>query len=249
MEHSLKTAGGRNMWLWFIAAFAAFFVKGLCGFANTLVFTSIMAFGTANRLISPVELLIGFPANFVLAWRGRKRLDRKLVLLCALFMVLGGIPGALFLKTADVSAVRIFFGFVVLFTAGQILFRKEQTPRSGSGLPVLLIGLFSGFLSGMFGVGALMAACIERMSEDMESFKANASAVFFLENILRIPLYAATGILTMDSLKLAALILPACLLGLYGGIYISSLLKENVSRKIVIVPLIVSGISMIIMNL
>ena len=107
------------MWLWFIAAFAAFFVKGLCGFANTLVFTAVMAFGEANRSISPVELLLGYPANFVLAWRSRNRLDKKTVLLCSLSMVLGAIPGALFLKTADASAVRVFFGCVVLFTAWQ----------------------------------------------------------------------------------------------------------------------------------
>lgn len=53
------------MVLWVIAAFAAFFVKGLCGFANTLVFTSILGFGAANVNISPVELL-GYPTNLIL---------------------------------------------------------------------------------------------------------------------------------------------------------------------------------------
>ena len=33
------------MYLWIIAAVAAYFIKGLCGFANTLVFTSILSFG------------------------------------------------------------------------------------------------------------------------------------------------------------------------------------------------------------
>ena len=48
---------------YFIAAFTAYFVKGLCGFANTLVFTTILSFGTANASISPVDLLLGYPAN------------------------------------------------------------------------------------------------------------------------------------------------------------------------------------------
>ena len=33
------------MILWIIATLCAFFIKGLCGFANTLVFTSILGFG------------------------------------------------------------------------------------------------------------------------------------------------------------------------------------------------------------
>ncbi len=45
------------MLLWIIAAVCAFFVKGLCGFANTLIFTNILSFGVNNALISPVELL------------------------------------------------------------------------------------------------------------------------------------------------------------------------------------------------
>ena len=65
------------MYLWIIAAFTAYFIKGLCGFANTLVFTSILSFGAANANISPVELLIGYPTNFILTWKNRKSLDYK----------------------------------------------------------------------------------------------------------------------------------------------------------------------------
>lgn len=40
------------MWLWIIATLVAFFIKGLCGFANTLVFTSILGFGASDVNIS-----------------------------------------------------------------------------------------------------------------------------------------------------------------------------------------------------
>lgn len=236
--------------MWYIAAFAAFFVKGLCGFANTLVFTSVMAFAQANRSISPVELMLGYPANFLMAWRSRERLDRRMVFLCSLFMMLGAVPGALFLKNADASAVRVFFGGVVLFTAARMLFRSEKyDPSSGSGLMFTLSGLFSGFLCGLFGVGAIMAAYVERISADAESFRANISAVFFAENTLRIIIYIMTGIMTADALRTALFVLPAGICGLYAGIAFSRLFAENASRRIVIVPLVVSGISMIAMNL
>ncbi len=60
------------MGLWIAATVGAFFVKGLCGFANTLVFTSILGFGSDNINISPVELVLGFPTNLILVWKERK---------------------------------------------------------------------------------------------------------------------------------------------------------------------------------
>ena len=47
------------MFLWISAAILAYFIKGLCGFANTLVFTTLLSFGHSNISISPVELLLG----------------------------------------------------------------------------------------------------------------------------------------------------------------------------------------------
>ena len=42
------------LWL-IIATVCAYFVKGLCGFANTLVFTTILGFTMNNINISPLE--------------------------------------------------------------------------------------------------------------------------------------------------------------------------------------------------
>ena len=82
------------MILWFIAAFTAYFVKGLCGFANTLVFTTILSFGATNASISPVDLLLGYLANLILTWKNRKSLEAKVWLPLAALVLVGSIPGA-----------------------------------------------------------------------------------------------------------------------------------------------------------
>lgn len=83
---------------WILATLTAFFIKGLCGFANTLVFTSILSFGIVNANISPVELLIGYPSNLILVWKKRASLHPRIFFLPMLFVLAGSIPGALFLK-------------------------------------------------------------------------------------------------------------------------------------------------------
>ena len=54
------------------AVVVAYFVKGVCGFANTLVFTTIMGFRMDNVNLSPIDLIVGYPANLLMAWRERK---------------------------------------------------------------------------------------------------------------------------------------------------------------------------------
>ena len=67
------------MYLWILATLIAFFIKGLCGFANTLIFTSILSFGSANVNISPVDLILGCPTNLIMVWENRWKLDHKIL--------------------------------------------------------------------------------------------------------------------------------------------------------------------------
>ena len=236
--------------LWIIATFAAFFIKGLCGFANTLVFTSIMGFGAANVDISPVELILGYPSNMILTFRNRKLLKAKIFLLLSALVVIGSIPGALLLKNADVRYLKIVSGAVVLLIGIEMLLREYNIGKLKESKPLLYaIGVLSGVLCGLFGIGALLAAYVGRVTETGDEFKANISAVFIVDNTFRIVLYSLLGVITPDSVKQAALLLPVMLVGLFAGIKSAKYLDEKTVRKLVIVLLIVSGAVLMIKNL
>ena len=121
------------MYLWIIAAVAAYFIKGLCGFANTLVFTSILSFGASNANISPIDLLLGYPTNLILTWKNRKSLDPKVYLPLAALVLAGSIPGALLLKNVDARAIKLVFGVVVAALGAEML--RGSTAKSASVLP------------------------------------------------------------------------------------------------------------------
>ncbi|MCR5427968.1 MAG: sulfite exporter TauE/SafE family protein [Lachnospiraceae bacterium] len=236
--------------LWIIATFAAFYIKGLCGFANTLVFTSIMGFGAANVDISPVELILGYPSNMILTFRNRKLLKAKILLLLSALVVLGSIPGALLLKNTDVRYLKIVSGAVVLLIGIEMLLREYNIGKLKESKPLLYaIGVLSGVLCGLFGIGALLAAYVGRVTETGDEFKANISAVFIVDNTFRIVLYSLLGVITPDSVKQAALLLPVMLVGLFAGIKSAKYLDEKTVRKLVIVLLIVSGAVLVIKNL
>ena len=225
------------MTLWIIATLCAFFIKGLCGFANTLVFTSILGFGVANVNISPVELLLGYPTNLILTWNNRKKLDKKVYIPLALLVLGGSIPGAILLKSVDVKYLKVFFGIVVILIAVEIFFREYQCTNAKDSNIILSI------------IGALLAAYVGRVTTTTDEFKANISAVFIVENTVRIFTYYLLGVFTFDSLKQAAALIPLMIIGLFAGMESSKVLDERIVKKIVIVLLVISGLFLVGMNL
>ena len=240
--------------LWLIAAtICAYFVKGLCGFANTLVFTTILGFTMNNINISPLEVLLGYPTNVILAWKERKNLDRKIWLPLTVLVIAGSLPGIFLLKNADAGIIKLIFGFCRRLhrpgNAGAGIYRKRiKRFKAGSyhhrdpvwnPLRPLRIDIRI----------ALLAAYVNRVTKDNGSFKANMCAVFIIENMMRICIYAATGIITPEILKNAAILMPFMLAGLFLGIKSSAVLNEKTAKKAVTAALIVSGAALIIENL
>ncbi|MBO6197359.1 MAG: sulfite exporter TauE/SafE family protein [Butyrivibrio sp.] len=238
------------MGYWIIATLAAFYVKGLCGFANTLVFTSILSFTSANINISPLELILGYPTNIIISWKERKSINPKIVIPLATMVIAGSFGGALFLKNADITLVKIIFGMLVIIVGIEMLLRElSHKKMESSKILLTIIGILSGFLCGLYGVGALLGAYVGRTTDNMKAFKANICTVFVIENTFRIGLYLFYGILTVASLKRALVLAPFMLIGLVAGMLSAGRISEHVVKKIVIILLIVSGIALILNNI
>lgn len=238
------------MALWIIATTVAYFIKGLCGFANTLVFTSILGFGANNVAISPVELVLGYPSNLILTWKNRKNLNKYVYIPLAILVLLGCIPGAFLLKNVNARYIKIVFGVIVILIGIEMYLREKDVFKLKESKMILaIIGILSGVLCGLFGVGALLAAYVGRVTESGSEFKANISAVFIVENTFRIILYSAIGVITFSSLKYSIMLMPFMLLGLFAGMKSASILDEKAVKKLVIILLIISGIMLIIRNL
>ena len=244
--------------IWFIiATLVAFFIKGLCGFANTLIFNGILSYTANNINISPLEVVLGYPSNIILVWKERKSLNWKIWLPLTALVVAGSIPGIFLLKHTDAGLLKVIFGIAVIVIGVEMLFRELKSSNrisgngknSGSRFVLVVIGIISGLLCGLYGVGALLAAYVSRVAENSHEFKANICVVFVVENTIRIILYVATGILTLSVLKQVVILIPFMLAAVFLGMKSSSVLNEKIIKKIVIILLILSGIVLIINNI
>ena len=238
------------MSLWIAAVLIGYFIKGLCGFANTLVITSIMSFSVNNANISPVDMLLGCWSNLIMAWKNRSELDRSVYLPLSALVLAGCIPGAWLLKSVDAGAVKVVFGEMVVCLGGEMFWRERRGRRERpTRWALAVIGVLAGVFCGMFGVGALLAAYVGRVTDTSAAFKANLSAVFLTENIFRGVLYGALGLITRETFETVLLLAPFMPMGLFAGMKSSALLHEGTVRRITILLLILSGFALIFQNL
>ena len=165
-------------------------------------------------------------------------------------VILGSIPGTFFLKTADTGLIKVIFGFVIIWIGLEMLFREVQTKKVKQSKVVLsIIGIFAGVLCSLYGIGALLSAYVSRVTENSHAFKANMCVVFLVENTFRLSLYSLWGIITLEVLKQAFILMPLMLVGLGLGMLSSKALDEKIIKKIVIVMLMVSGVALVINSL
>lgn len=235
----------------FISTFIAYFIKGITGFGNTLVMGSLFSFVVPNRLTTPVDLLLGIPTNSYIAWKERKNISLKIVIPLSILLVTGIIPGTFLLKLGNDRLLKSILGIVVIGMAIEMLTRKSAKKKAGYNNFILLaaIGIVSGVLAGLYGIGALLVAYISRTTNNKSEFRGNICCVFLVDNIFRFFLYLFTGILRKEIFLIAFFLSIAAFLGMFIGIKVESRMKEEAVEKSVITLLIMSGFILIVKSL
>ena len=236
------------MILWMLAALVGYFVKGVAGIGNTLVVTSAMAYTRTNAEITPVELLLCVPTNLAVTWVYRRHINWKLAMAPLCMMLLGDALGVLLLKNIDVTVMKAIFGVVLILLSVEQLWRELRGKPAGAGHPVLMMTLCiaAGVLSGMFGIGALLAAYLSRVTTDDATYKGTMSIVFTIDNFFRVIAYSAAGLLNAVSMTRAAMLLPFMAVGLFLGIRLSGRLNARTMRIIIGVMLLLSGLPLLL---
>jgi uncharacterized membrane protein YfcA len=235
----------------FIATLMAYLVKAITGFGNTLVMGSLFSFVVANRLTTPVDLIFSIPTNIYMVWKERKSISLKVVIPLSIMLLAGIIPGTLLLKIGNEWVLKAILGIVIVGLAIEMLTRKpaKAESRKTSKVFLVIIGVFSGILAGMYGIGALLVAYISRTTDNRSAFRGNICCIFLVDNIFRFFMYLYTGILTKEVFTLALMLSPAVIIGMLIGGKVDSHMKEDTVKNTVIILLLVSGTTLLLKSL
>jgi hypothetical protein len=230
--------------------FAAAFITGIAGFAFGIVAAAVWL-----HFLSPVQaaaLIVGF-GLIVQGWSVWK-LRHAVKLGRILPFVIGaaiGVPlGAELLRWAPAASLRIGIGAILVLFSLYTFYRPKLASAAGAG-PAAdgAVGLVNGVIGGATGLAGLAAVvwCSLRgwpPAEQRATFQPVGVATF-----LMIALWlGGSGMVGGDTLGLFLIGLPALALGSWLGLKAFGHLDEAAFRRLVLVLLFASGLSLVILG-
>ncbi|MDR1904493.1 MAG: sulfite exporter TauE/SafE family protein [Treponema sp.] len=230
----------------FAVEFVCFFIKGLAAFGDPLISNPVLSMVTENRIISPMNLLLGTPINAYMTWKNRKNFSIRNALFMLICILCGIIPGTLLLKYASSWILKAALGIVVLGIGIEMITRNRTKPVRQNRIIMAVISFCSGITAGLYGINLFFVAYVERTTRDRAAFRGNVGFIFFIENVIRIIIYAFFGIFTRHILLLTLIALPGAVLGFLAGSRIDKRLSETAIRRIIIFIFMLGGFSILL---
>src|ERR1700674_5278087 len=221
-------------------ALAGGFVVGLAGFGTALMALGIWLYVLPPTTAVPLVLICSIVAQTSTLPSFWRSFDLKLVWP---FVVggLAGVPlGTLMIAHADPQVFKISFGvLLVVFPTALFLNRNPIAFTFGGRLADGLLG----GLAGLSGPLPTLWASVRGWAKDERRGIFQTFNWTVLSTALC--LQAATGLITVEVLRLALLVLPATLLGTWLGARTYRALSDRNFRDVVLALLFFSGIGLL----
>ncbi len=193
-------------------------VYGLTGFGAAIVAIPLLAQFLPLRVAVPMMLLFDLVAGLLLGLKNHRSVDQRELLRLVPCLLVGMVLGVVLLAQAPERWLLAILGtFVVLYASWNLL-RKPTTATVAPGWAVPA-GLFGGAFTAMYGTGGpIYASYLARRVSDKNVLRASVAALIFGAGWLRLVMFTASGFYAQQGLlMLAALLLPAAVLGYFIG--------------------------------
>jgi uncharacterized membrane protein YfcA len=234
--------------IFLLATFAGAIVTGLSGFAFGLVVSSIWLYVLTPLQTATLIIAFGLIVQGYSVWKLRGALDWKRLWPFMAGAALGVPVGVAILTWANPANVRIGVGaFLVLYSL-YALFRPAIDPvKSGGAVADAGVGFLNGVLGGITGLAGIFVTIwcgLRGWPKDVQRavFQPVAVATFLMSALW----IGAKSAITVDTINLFLIGLPALFAGTWLGLKLFGRLNEPAFRKVVLVVLLASGVMLIV---
>jgi len=213
-------------------AFLSATARGFSGFGSALIFMPLASSVAGPRLVAALLLVIDFVSAAPLVPKAWGQADRKATAVIVAGALVGVPVGTYFLSRLDPITTRwIISGFVIAL----LMLLLSGWRYRGKDYPALsvAVGGISGFCSGLAQTGGppIVGYWLGRPIPSKIA-RANILLFFGASDFFSMVSYAASGLITADSLKLSLLIGPIYALGVAFGASLFGRASEAVFRGI-----------------
>ncbi|MDI6046807.1 sulfite exporter TauE/SafE family protein [Flavobacterium yafengii] len=230
-----------------IGIFTGFFVQTITGFAGALIALPFLLF------VMPLPDAIGYLSIFyfistpIHVYKEWNYIDKPLLKKLVLSSFFGLLIGIIVLAYGQPMILKKALGvFIILFVLNSLKAKKEIQLISKM---KYFFGFLGGFFSGVFSTGGpLYLVIVKNETSDVKILRATMFGVLGLITLMRIPILAFEGILTVNQLYNSLYVLPFFILALVLGKKVYLKLNELFLKRIMLGLLFLSGIMLLVKN-
>ena len=236
--------------LFVAGAFAAAFVTGLAGFAFAVVAAAAWVHFLPVTQATALVVAYGLIVQGVSVWKLRRAIVWQRLMPFLIGGAIGVPLGIELLRWASPKGLRIGVGAILVLFSLYNLVRPQlgSTARAGR-LGDGVVGVVNGILGGATGLAGLAAVvwCGTRgwsPPEQRAVFQPSGVAVFAMTAAW----LGGANMIGADTLWLFLIGLPALALGTWLGLKLFGKLDDQAFRRVVLLLLLVSGISLVLVG-
>jgi uncharacterized membrane protein YfcA len=223
-----------------VTAFAAS-VQSTAGIGFAIVSVPLLAL-VDPRLAPVPQVLVILPMVSYMAWRERHAIDLSGVGWILGGRIIGAGIGLFLIKVATATTLDVFIGVTVL--AGVFILatgaRIRRTPATQ-----LAAGTAASVTSLVASMGGPPLALLYHDAKG-ETIRASLATVFIFGVSLTVLLRAVSGEISRTDVEVAAWLLPAMLLGLFGGSRLANKLEGAPLRRMILGLSALAGIGLLV---
>ena len=230
--------------------FAAAFVTGLAGFAFGIVAAAVWLHFLAPAQAAALIVAFGLIVQGVSVWKLRRAIKWPRLMPFLVGGVIGVPIGAELLRWTAPGNLRIAVGAILVLFSLWNLFRPSLASMARAGVTADgAVGVVNGVIGGATGLAGIAAViwCSLRgwpPAEQRAVFQPSGVAVFAMTGLWM----GGTGMIGSGTLALFLIGLPALAVGTWAGLKLFGKLDDAAFRRVVLVLLLISGLSLLILG-
>ena len=216
-------------------------VQGLAGFGFSQFALPLLVLVMGTQELIPIMVVLSLFLNMFLVHELRKNVQLKRIWPLMIGGALGIPFGTYLLLIADTSVMKLLIGLVILIFGLALLFEVRKTVKNEK-LAMLPIGFAGGILNGSVSMsGPPLIIFFSNQEMNKQEFRANLIAFFMFINLVTLPVFLYTGLLTTDVITASGILLPGMILGAFAGSRLALRIDEARFKKLTMVLIIIMG--------
>jgi len=214
--------------------FFAGLIQGITSFGFSLVAVPLLSLFIPLKIVVPVLIVYSLVLNSIILYNLKEHINIKRISILVVAGVVGTPFGTYLLKILDENILKVVVGLIVVLSS-VINYYGFKFKVKNEKLSYIPVGIVSGLLNGSVSLsGPPVILFLTNQGVEKQIFRASLTSYFWILNLITIPTYFISGLITKDVTSYTIYFFPGLILGVLLGIKLGNKVDEVFFKRITI---------------